>query len=195
MRKAPSNSTSEALRIMKAANRVILPPDHIYLTDEELIYFDNVVAEFARADWSAHQLELAAFLARAMCATNAEQLLVTDEGSVMMTTRGTPVINPRRTVLQMNATAILSYRRSLQLNTVRSGPGANSRQAGKQIGMGKQIEGDAPDHLDDDDESDDDLLAAPGQTPRSLPAPVKKAKTKTSKAKQSADGAKPPWTK
>jgi hypothetical protein len=75
-----------------------------------------VIAEFARSEWTAHQLELAAMLARTMADLNREQQLLRAEGSVVTTERGTPVVNPRKAVVQMHAASILSFRRSLSLH-------------------------------------------------------------------------------
>jgi hypothetical protein len=59
-------------------------------------FFANVIAEFARSEWTAHQLEIAAMLARTMADLNREQMLLREEGAVMMTERGTPVVNLAR---------------------------------------------------------------------------------------------------
>jgi hypothetical protein len=101
---------------MQGANRVIKPPAHVPLDDCDLPFFDNVISEFARADWTDHQLELAAMLARMMSDMEREQRILRDEGSIMTTEKGTPVVNPRKTVVQMLSGSILSMRRSMQLH-------------------------------------------------------------------------------
>ena len=187
MSRAIRSETRESkARIMKAANREIEPPAHVELDERELLYFDDVVAEFARADWTQHQLTLAAFLARALAETDEITLELKDEGSILYSQKGTPVINPLRTVLQMNATTIFNYRRSLQLNTVRA-PGGNAQSRGKLTQATKQIELDAQ-HLEDED-SDENLLAAPGK----LPAPQKQVAKRRAPVAKSDSSTRPPW--
>ena len=98
-----------------------------------------------------HQLELAAMLARTMADLTSEQVALRSEGSVAMTERGTPVVNPRKAVVQMHASSILSFRRSLSLHA--RAQGGDIRDAAKRRVMAKEIEADNP--------LDDDLLARP----------------------------------
>jgi hypothetical protein len=150
-RKARIDSTSEAVRVMSAAAKPIVPPPHVPLDNEDLPFFANVIAEFARSEWSAHQLELAAMMARTMSDLNREQVALRKEGSVCMSEKGTPVVNPRKTVVQMDASSILSFRRSLSLHAR-----AHTRDAAdiakRRVGA-KAIEADNP--------LDDGLLARP----------------------------------
>jgi hypothetical protein len=115
-RKARIDSASEAVRVMGKAASAIVPPSSVPLEKCDLPFFASVIAEFARSEWTAHQLELAAMLARTMADLNREQLALRKEGSVMATERGTPVVNPRKAVVQMHASSILSFRRSLSLH-------------------------------------------------------------------------------
>jgi hypothetical protein len=115
-RKARIDSASEAVRVMSAAAKKIVPPDNVPLDETDLLFFASVIAEFARSEWTAHQLELAAMLARTMSDLNREQVALREEGSVCMSEKGTPVVNPRKTVVQMHAATILSFRRSLALH-------------------------------------------------------------------------------
>ena len=75
-----------------------------------------------------------------------------EEGSVLTTEKGMPVVNPRKTVIQMHAGSILSFRRSLSLHA-RAQRG-EARDVGKRRGYAKDLEEDAP-------HEDDDLLAKP----------------------------------
>src|SRR3546814_9555026 len=72
---------------------------------------------------------MAAMLARAMADLEREQYELRAEGSVMTSERGTPVVNPRKTVVQMHVGTILSMRRSLSLHA-RAQQG-EARDAGK----------------------------------------------------------------
>ena len=84
-RKARIDSAAEAVRVMAKATTDIKPPANVPLDGEDLPFFKNVVAEFARSEWSDHQLELAAMLARTMADLVREQKLLRDEGGVAVT--------------------------------------------------------------------------------------------------------------
>lgn len=150
-RKTRSDSASEQVKVMAKSTRQIHPPATVPLDDTDMPFFANVIEEFARSEWTGHQLELAALLARVMSDMNREQLALRAEGSVVKTDKGTPVVNPRKSVIQMHASTITSYRRSLGLHArAREG---EARDQGKRRAQAKQIEGDNP--------LDDELLARP----------------------------------
>src|SRR3546814_9900227 len=79
-------------------SREIAPPAHVRMSEEDWPFWHSVIAEFARSEWTDHQLEMAAMLARAMADLEREQYELRAEGSVMTSERGTPVVNPRKTV-------------------------------------------------------------------------------------------------
>ncbi|MBY5553733.1 terminase small subunit [Rhizobium leguminosarum] len=151
-RKARIDSAAEAVRVMAKATKEIQPPSNVPLDEEDIPFFRNVIAEYARSEWSSHQLELAAMLARTMADLTREQKLLRDEGGVAKSEKGTPVANPRKSIVQMHAASILSFRRSLSLHA--RAQGGEARDVAKRRGAAKDIEGDNP--------LDDDLLARPG---------------------------------
>lgn len=136
---------------MARAASEIVPPSNVPLDKEDLPFFVSVIGEFARSEWTAHQLELAAMLARTMADLEREQRVLRTEGSVCFSERGTPVVNPRKTVVQMLAASILSFRRSLALHA-RAQKG-EARDIGKRREAAVRIEADNP--------LEDDLLARP----------------------------------
>lgn len=150
-RKARIDSASEAVRVMAQADKPIVPPSNVPLDACDLPFFANVIAEYARADWTAHQLELAAMLARTMADLTREQMLLREEGSVVATDKGTPIANPRKFVVQMHAGAILNFRRSLALHARGQGGDARDiakrRDSARDLGVGGL--------------EDDDLIARP----------------------------------
>lgn len=145
------DSATGAVRVMAAALRPIEPPSNVPLEPGDMGFFASVLAEFARSEWTAHQLELAAMLARTMADLESEQRNLRAEGSVARTDKGTPVVNPRKAVVQMHAASILSFRRSLSLHA--RAQGGEARDVGKRRGQAKAVEGANP--------LDDDLLARP----------------------------------
>ena len=150
-RKARIDSAAEQVRVMASAAREIVPPSNVPLDKDDLPFFASVIAEFARSDWSAHQLELAAMLARKMADLEREQRGLRLEGTVVTTEKGTPIPNPRLAAMRMLDTSILSTRRSLALHA--RAQGGDARDIGKRREGAKAIEADNP--------LDDDLLARP----------------------------------
>ena len=146
-RRSRIDSTTEAVRVVAAAGRQINPPSNVPLEPCDLPFFASVIAEFARADWTAHQLELAAMLARTMADLEREQMLLRGEGAIAYSEKGTPVANPRKTIVQMHAASILSFRRSLALNArAQSG---EARDVAKRRTASKRLENIGDLHGDD----------------------------------------------
>lgn len=151
-RKARIDSAAEAVRVMAKATAEIQPPENVPLDEIDVGFFRNIISEYARSEWSEHNLEIAAMLARTMADLTREQQLLRDEGSVAYSEKGTPVVSPRKALIQMHASSILSFRRSLALHA-RAQQG-ESRDVAKRREAAKEIEGDNP-------LADDDLLARP----------------------------------
>ena len=148
-KKSRVDSVAEAVRIASAVDEEITFPENVPLEDGDVPFFKNVIAEYARAEWSAHQLEIAAMLARTMADLVREQDLLRSEGAVAYSEKGTPLANPRKSIVQMHASSILSFRRSLALHA-RAIQG-EARDSAKRRDTAKEIEAGAS--------TDDDLLA------------------------------------
>jgi hypothetical protein len=146
------DSATAAVKVMASAAKTIKPPAHVRMGDGDMPFWSSVIAEFARSEWTDHQLELAAMLARTMADLEREQWELRTEGSVLASERGTPVINPRRMAVQMHTGSILSLRRSLSLHA-RAQKG-EARDAAKRREMAKGVEANNA-------FEDDDLLARP----------------------------------
>jgi hypothetical protein len=152
MRQSRIDSPVEAVRIMQAAQVELSPPAHVPLDDCDQPFWRNVIAEFARAEWTDHQLEIAAMLARTMADLAREQKTLRDEGFISVRENGTSVENPRARAVKSLTGDILSLRRSLALHArARSGDSSNDA---KRREMGKEIEAGAYGE-------EDDLIARP----------------------------------
>ena len=148
MKRQRNDSVAGAIDVAAKASRVIVVPDHVPLQAEDMPFWHSVIAEFARSEWTDHQLELAAMLARTMADLEREQVALRAEGSVATTERGTPVVNPRKAIIQMHAATVLSFRRSLALHARAQ---SETRDTGKRRALAKRIESDI-------DDADDDLI-------------------------------------
>ena len=122
---------------MQGAAREIAPPSHVPLEDCDWPFWESVVAEFARADWTEHQLELAAMLSRSMADLEKNQRLLRTEGDIVEkqildgkgeVKRVLLIENNRNRIISMRMNQVLSLRRSLAL-TGRAKAGGRSDEA------------------------------------------------------------------
>lgn len=136
-KRAPITSPSEAVRIIQGAAKEMSPPSHVPMDEMDWPFWHNVVSEFARAEWTEHQLELAAMLARTMANLEQEQRTLRAEGFVAVRENGTSVENPRARSVKSLTGDILSLRRSLALHArAKSGDSrsdANRREQAKDM--------------------------------------------------------------
>ncbi len=148
MRTNRADSIEEAVKAAQAAP--IEAPSSVPLDDRDLGFFANVIDEFARVEWTAHQLELAAMLARDMADLAREQAELRREGFIAVRENGTTVENPRMRVCNALKAGILAQRRSLSLHArARTG---DTRNNGTRRAALKEAQQDEP---------GDDLLARP----------------------------------
>lgn len=148
-RKQRVDSNTAAVQIMQAAASELMPPAHVPLADTDLPFWHNIIAEKAKAEWTAHDLEIAALLARAMASLEGEETMLRSEDTVMSNAGGTPMQNPRlRVVADLHARAI-KYRQTLGIHN--RGKNGEKRDTDKRSAMAKGIEA----------ELGDDLLARP----------------------------------
>lgn len=145
------DSASAAVKVMQGAVREIVPPSHIPLDECDWPFWHSVVAEFARSEWTEHQLELAAYLAKDMADAERNRRMVREEGEVLFTDEGgNPKANPRCNVLVAIGNRILATRRSLSLHA--RAKGGEARDIAKRQAIAKSMEPEF---------DDDDLIARP----------------------------------
>ena len=141
-KRSPITSPTQAVRIMQGAVQEIRPPAHVALDECDRPFWNSVVAEFARSEWTDHQLELAAMLARDMADAERNRRLIREEGEVLENGKA----NPRSNVLVAIGNRILATRRSLSLHA--RAKGGEAEKIGPRRAMAKAIEADNP--MDDD---------------------------------------------
>ena len=134
----PKRVRSDSISFAVAAaqtKRLASPPAHVPLDVSELPFFESIAAEMAGTELTEHVAEIAAMLARTMCALEAEQRLLKSEGTVIANQRGTPIANPRVFACRGLTSDVQSLRRSLQLHARATNgearDAAKRRQAGK----------------------------------------------------------------
>lgn len=134
------DTASAAVEIMKGAQREIAPPGHVRMSDEDWPFWHSVIAEFARAEWTDHQLEIAAMIARTMANLEREQYALREEGFIAVRENGTTVENPRSRVVKSLTGDLLSLRRSLSLHA--RARGGEAEKIGPRRAIMKAVEAD-----------------------------------------------------
>lgn len=129
-KKAPSTTAASAVKAMLgAATPLPEPPSHIKLRESDLPFWEGIIRARARDEWTAATLVVAAQLARCQADIEKESALLDTEGSVVENQRGTPVMNPRHSVLEQMSRRELALMRSLQITAAADGRKADVEKA------------------------------------------------------------------
>lgn len=111
-----ANSAAEAVRAMaNAAKPAIQPPAHISLRPGDEPFWLGVIQARATDEWTSFDLVVGAQLARTQHDIEIEQGKLDSEGTVIENARGTPVMNPRVTVLEGLARREQAFVRTLRM--------------------------------------------------------------------------------
>ena len=148
------DSVTAAIAIAIGASKRIDPPAHIGLATGDRPFWEAVVGEFPKAEWTAHQLEVAAQLAKAMADLEGERNALRVEGYVVVDERGKPNANPRHGVARDLTNSVMSLRCNLSLHA--RATGGEVRDVAKRRTMATGIERDVTAG------GDDDFIARPG---------------------------------
>lgn len=132
---------------MAAAGEPVTLPDHVKLGNSDKPFMESIISQRAKANWTAHDLEIAADLARMMADLQQERKKLRKEGSVIYADDGKAFKNPRFDIVRKIETNILSQRRSLGLHArVRDG---NPEKTGPRNEQAKAWERDAQNMMGD----------------------------------------------
>ena len=111
---------SAAFRADAVKNAIdgVQPPSHIALTADHMPFWHAITQARHRASWTEIDLAHAANLARTQYDIEQEQSLLEQEGSVVMNERGTPVKNPRASILEDLTRRAIQLSRILQVHAL-----------------------------------------------------------------------------
>lgn len=145
------DSAEGALSVAAAAARDLSPPDHLKFRTADWPFWDAVIAEKPKSEWTEADLVVAANLARAMAdAERVAEMTTGKNGAVKVTTLIKSIAASDKL-----ARRIVTLRRALGLdNRAKNG---EQRDVNKRREHAREIEAGHP--LAEDD---DDLLARPG---------------------------------
>lgn len=146
-RKQRIDSTAGTLEVVhKAATVNLNPPEHVPLPVEAMPFWRAIIDARAKSEWTGHDLEYAAFLARDMAMLESEQRLLADEGTVVFTAGGNPMKNPRESVVHGLKASIKAHRQSLGIHDAGKGDKRDTRNTRK---LARQIEAGVSDLAND----------------------------------------------
>lgn len=138
---------------MAQAVAKIEPPGAVRLRDGDRAYWDTIVRARAANEWSEPDLMHAANLAR--CLHDIERISgeVAAEGDVIENARGTPVLNPKHSLLEVLSRRAVALTRLLQMHAQARLGRADETAKGRTAALQARsvVEN-----------MDDDLLARPG---------------------------------
>lgn len=116
MKRSHPNSASCAVKAMADAIKgPHQPPSHVAMREGDWPFWDAIMCARARDEWLAVDLVVAVQLARTQADIERESALLDQEGSMLENARGTMVMNPRVSVLEMLARREMAIMRSLRM--------------------------------------------------------------------------------
>lgn len=131
-RRARSDGVDADVETTQAAFREIEPPDSVKLKRQHMKFWDAIIAEFAKVEWTEHKLQLAATLAITVSRYVDVQKQIEKEGELLerkavVRSKNENIpdtvevigvyANPLKTYLKMYHENILSMRRSLSMQS------------------------------------------------------------------------------
>ena len=144
MKRTRSDSIAGQLAAMDAAlSDDIMPPDHITLDDSELPFWRSIVRARAKARWNDSDLEAAGNLARCKADIERVQREIREEGDIITNERGTPIMNPKHTLLEILSRRCMALSRMLHVHAeatqgkARDQVKQNELQSGARDAMGE----------------------------------------------------------
>jgi len=122
-RRTRADSVASAVKAaLDVAKGPIECPKHVKLRAEDQPFWLGIIASRARDEWVGADLVVAAQLARVQRDIETESEALETEGSVIENQRGTPVMNPRVTVLEQLARREMAFMRTLRMGGAAAGP-------------------------------------------------------------------------
>lgn len=145
-----SDSTHVQNQILTDALKGIQPPDCVKLEESEMPFWNHIIN--AREQWTTVDLVHAANLARCMASIEANTVLLKAEGDVLENARGTPVMNPRFTILEQLSRRSVALSAKIQVHAAAT-VGESKLSRGKNTAKREALEAMG--------NADDDLIARP----------------------------------
>lgn len=114
VKRARKDSIAEKSKNFVEANKVVEPPPHVQLREQDYPFWHAIIR--ARAQWTDVDLVHAANLARCQADIEEAQRALDREGQVLMNAKGTPIMNPRFTILEQLSRRAVSISSKIQVH-------------------------------------------------------------------------------
>lgn len=148
-RRANSNTATAAIAAAKAvAEPIPSPPAHVRTLPCHLPFWEDIIASRARTEWSKTDYVIAAQLARCQYDIETHTDLLNGEGHIIENQRGTPIMNPRHTILEQLARRQMAMMRSLAMGGALPGKGRADLDTARKLERGAA---QARNEIQDDD--------------------------------------------
>lgn len=146
MAKTRSDSVTAAVKAAQAASLgPVKPPAHIRLRDIDIPYWNCIVNARAADTWTDIDLAHAANLAHCQADINRIQEELEDEEDIVVNSKGTPVVNPKYSLV--NTLSVRSMSLSAKLHVHAAATVGRSADAGKKLA----VEAESRDAVSDDE--------------------------------------------
>ena len=145
------DSITAQVVVMQRSLLTIEPPGHVPLSEADHPFWESIIAEKPKSEWTATDLEIAAMLARSLRKLRDEDALLDTEGSVVTTAGGNVAQNPRGRIVADLHTRAMKYRQTLGIHS--RGKDGEKRDVDRRRALAFGVEDDNP--------LGDDLLARP----------------------------------
>lgn len=152
-RRTRADSAASAVQAMVSASQPdIAVPEYVTLTESAVPFWAGVVRARTRDEWTEVDLVVAAQLAQCQADIAEEDLALRTEGRVITNERGTPVMNPRTTVMEQLARREMALMRTLRMGGRVAGDARDQEGKRKIERQSRKLRGEL-------EEEDDGLLA------------------------------------
>lgn len=131
------DTTTGAVEVFKKAFQDLAPPQTIKLGEAEK-FWDNIISMKPKSEWTPHNLEIAAMLAKAMFRLDENNDKILEEGELIATDKGSLSANPRVAIIHGLHSQIKGWRQTLGLHD--RGVNGEKRDADKRRSYAMDIE-------------------------------------------------------
>lgn len=111
-----SDSVAGAVSSMAGAMQIIEVPEWVILPKDALPFWRSITSARAADRWNNSDLEAAAELARTKAKIERLNLELEAEGDIITNERGTPIVNPKNSLLETLTRRLVALSRMLQVH-------------------------------------------------------------------------------
>lgn len=111
-----TDTAQGALNSMQCAMTKIEPPEYCFVPDGARPFWDSITRARAANRWNESDLEMAAELARTKFNIERIQHKLIAEGDIVYNEKGTPIVNPKHSLLETMIRRMVALSRALQVH-------------------------------------------------------------------------------